>query len=117
MHAYEFADVTAPIRPYANVPSSFDLGVPHSAELPYVWSEDTVPQGLTQEQKKLADLMRKFWMSLGSPEGVKGPVEWPAYAPDSLKRIVFKAGGATEVISDTDYRKNRHCELFAAAAN
>jgi para-nitrobenzyl esterase len=116
VHAYEFADVTAPIRPYANVPSSFDLGVPHSAELPYVWGEDTVPGGLTSEQKKLSEIMRTFWVNLGSPEGLKGAVDWPIYTPDSLKRIVFKAGGQTEIISDVDYRKNRHCELFATAA-
>lgn len=116
VHAYEFADVTNPVRSYASVPSSFDLGVPHSAELPYIWGEDTVPKGLTAEQRKLAQTMRAFWISLASPEGLKGPVEWPAYTADAPKRIVFHEGGKTEVISDIDYRKKRHCDLFAPAA-
>jgi len=116
VHAYEFADVTAPVRAYASVPSSFDLGVPHSAELPYIWGEDTVPRGLTADQKKLAQTMRAFWVSLSSPEGLKGPVEWPAYSADAPKRIVFHEGGRTDIISDIDYRKRRHCDLFGSPA-
>lgn len=115
VHAYEFADVTAPIRSYASVPSSFDLGVPHSAELPYIWGEHTVPHGLTPDQKKLAQTMRAFWTSLASPEGPKGPVEWPRYSSNAPNRIVFREGGKTDIVSDLDYRKNRHCDLFAAA--
>ena len=115
VHAYEFADVTAPVRSYASVPSSFDLGVPHSAELPYIWGEDTVPDGLTPDQQKLAQTMRAFWLSLASPEGLKGPVEWPPYSGDAPNRIVFHEGGKTDIISDLDYRKNRHCELFSTA--
>jgi para-nitrobenzyl esterase len=114
VHAYEFADVTAPIRPYASVPSSFDLGVPHSAELPYVWGENTVPNGLNDQQKKLATMMRAFWISLASPQGVTGSAQWPAFTPDAPQRIVFRKGGQTEVISDIDYRKARHCDLFTA---
>lgn len=116
VHAYEFADVTNPVRSHASVPSSFDLGVPHSAELPYIWGEDTVPQGLSADQKKLARTMRAFWISLASPEGLKGPVDWPAYSADAPKRIVFREGGKTDVISDIDYRKNRHCDLFSTVA-
>lgn len=114
VHAYEFADETAPVRSYANVPSSFDLGVPHSAELPYVWGEDTVPNGFTVDQKKLAQMMRGFWISLASPEGVKGPVDWPAFSSDAPKRIVFQSAGITKIISDIDYRKARHCDLFTS---
>lgn len=116
VHAYEFADVTAPVRSYADVPASFDLGVPHSAELPYVWGEDTVPDGLSADQKKLAAMMRSFWISLASPGGLTGPVSWPTYTADAPQRIVFKAGGQTDVLSDIDYRKTRHCDLFASAA-
>lgn len=114
VYAYEFADVSVPIRPYASVPSSFDLGVPHSAELPYVWGENTVPHGLSDQQKKLATMMRQFWISLASPEGINGAVAWPAYKPDAPKRIVFQEGGKTDVISDVEYRRLRHCDLFAS---
>jgi len=117
VHAYEFADVTAPIRSYASVPSSFDLGVPHTAEVPYVWGERTVPKGLAKPQRKLAALMRTFWVSLASPKGLKGATAWPVYTPASPQRIVFRAGGKTEIISDVDYRKARNCALFINPAN
>lgn len=58
--------------------------------------------------------MRGFWISLASPEGVKGPVDWPAFSSDAPKRIVFQSAGITKIISDIDYRKARHCDLFTS---
>ncbi|MCT7376674.1 carboxylesterase/lipase family protein [Chelativorans salis] len=113
--AYEFADETAPIRSYASVPPSFDLGVPHSAELPYLWGEDTVPNGLTAEQQKLAELMRAHWISLTDPQGMAATVkaEWPAYTPDGRQRIVFSAGGETSIVPEDQYLADHNCDLFA----
>jgi para-nitrobenzyl esterase len=113
-YAYEFADNTAPLRPYASVPSSFDLGAPHSAELPYVWGENTVVGGLTDAQKKLAEGMRGFWSSLTAPGGPTGPSKWPAFTAEARQRIVFLEGGMTELISEDQYRKNHHCDLFGS---
>ncbi|WP_163269482.1 carboxylesterase/lipase family protein [Chelativorans alearense] len=113
-YAYEFADETAPIRSYASVPSSFDLGVPHSAELPYLWGEDTVPNGLTTEQRKLAELMRASWIGLTNPQGmaVSGQAVWPVYTPDSRQRIVFSAGGETSIVPEDQYLADHNCDLF-----
>lgn len=117
LHVYEFADVSAPIRPYANVPSSFNLGVPHSAELPYVWGEDTVAGGLTASQEKLASLMRGYWSSLTAPTGFANAGDWPAFGAQEPRRIIFKAGGVTEVVAESDYRASRHCDLFGGKTN
>ncbi|MEZ2127701.1 MULTISPECIES: carboxylesterase/lipase family protein [unclassified Sinorhizobium] len=117
VHAYEFADVSAPIRSYANVPPSFDLGVPHSAELPYIWGEDTVVGGLTSPQRKLAALMRAYWSSLTAPDGPSGLSDWPAFTGQDPRRIVFEAGGMIKVIAESDYRASRHCDLFSNKTN
>jgi para-nitrobenzyl esterase len=115
--AYEFSDMTAPLRSYASVPPSFNLGAPHSAELPYLWGENTVPRGLTDTQKKLAEGMRAFWASLTVPGGPTGTSKWPAFSAEARQRIMFQEGGKTELISEDQYRKNHHCDLFVSKTN
>lgn len=116
-YAYEFADATAPLRPYASVPSSFELGAPHSAELPYLWGENTVVGGLTGDQKKLAQGMREFWSTLTAPGGPTGPSKWPAFTPDARQRLVFLEGGKTELMSEDQFRKEHRCDLFDSKTN
>ena len=113
-YSYVFADTTAPLRSYAAVPPSFELGAPHSAELPYLWGENTVPNGLTPDQQKLAKMMRSYLVALTDPDGMaaSGQPEWPAYTPDSQQRLVLKPGGKNEIISQSDYLAPHHCELF-----
>jgi para-nitrobenzyl esterase len=119
VYAYEFADDTAPIRSYAHVPPSFDLGAPHSAELPYMWGEETVPGGLSPEQQELAQMMRGYLVALTAPDGMAaaGQAEWPAATPESLQRLVLLPGGQTELVSEADYRESNNCGLFAQAGN
>lgn len=116
VYAYEFSDVTAPISTFTTIPSSFDIGIPHSAELPYIWGEKIVPNRLTKEQEKLAKTMRGFWGSLTSRGGPKGPVIWPVWSESSPQRIIFKAGGKTQIMKESDYRKLHHCGLFTTQA-
>ncbi|KAH6896262.1 triacylglycerol lipase 3 [Coprinopsis sp. MPI-PUGE-AT-0042] len=92
------------------------LGVPHGAEIPYVFGNTPDPSASGQELKAM---MMDYWISFtvssdpNDGKGVKRP-RWPQYT-NSNQLIIQLDGGNTTIIKD-DFRANQAAYMTANAA-
>ncbi len=66
-----------------------DLGVFHSAELPFVWGNPFLFANLQEDDLPLSAAVQGYWTrfaAAGDPNG-GGAVAWPAYAPSSDRHL------------------------------
>jgi para-nitrobenzyl esterase len=69
------------------------VGVPHGAELPYVFQKlDLAPLPWTDADRRISDAMATYWTNFaktGNPNGTDLP-RWPAFTMKDPQRMVFK---------------------------
>jgi para-nitrobenzyl esterase len=80
--------------PYAADSRNADVaGVPHGAELPYVFQHlDLTPLPWTEADRRISDAMATYWTNFaktGNPNGAGQP-RWPAFSDRDPQRMVFK---------------------------
>jgi len=80
--------------PYAADSRNADVaGVPHGAELPYVFQKlDLTPMPWTDADRRISDAMATYWTNFaktGNPNDTGMP-EWPAFTAKDQQRMVFK---------------------------
>lgn len=80
--------------PYAADSRNADVaGVPHGAELPYVFQKlELTPQPWTEADHRISDAMATYWTNFaktGSPNGTGLP-SWPVFTAKEQQRMVFK---------------------------
>ena len=68
-------------------------GVPHGAELPYVFQHlDLTPLPWTDADRRISDAMATYWTNFaksGNPNG-NGLPRWPAFSSRDAQRMVFR---------------------------
>lgn len=114
VHAYEFADPTAPAT-FAALPPDLAGGVTHGAEMAYLF--DLVPgqPALTPEQQDLADEMVGAWarfVTTGDPGG--GGTTWPAWRGAGTILRIAGAGEGTAPRPAAAFAAEHHCALWGA---
>ncbi len=80
--------------PYAADSRNADVaGVPHGAELPYVFQHlELTPLPWTEADRRISDAMATYWTNFaktGNPNGTGLP-RWPAFTSKDPQRMVFK---------------------------
>jgi para-nitrobenzyl esterase len=80
--------------PYAADSRNADVaGVPHGAELPYVFQKlELTPLPWTDADRRISDAMATYWTNFaktGNPNGAEMP-RWPAFTSKDQQRMVFK---------------------------
>jgi len=106
--AYEFADATAPYpAPIFEAPGNL-AGAGHTKELSYLFHQSE----LTPDQRRISDLMIRYWTNFaakGNPNG-KGLPPWPAYKPDQQMVMKFESSGAA---ADAELYTRAKCRFWA----
>ena len=108
VYAYEFNDENAPelFLP----PVGFPYGAAHASELPYLFSQTTVPHpaSFTQAQQQLAAAMKQYWTNLaktGAPAS-----GWPRFSGASQQMLSLVPPNPR---TETDFSAQHHCAFWA----
>lgn len=104
--------------PYAANSRYADVkGVPHGAELPFVFQHldqyNNVPW--TDEDRAISDAIATYWTNFaktGNPNGAGLP-EWPAFRPEKQMRMVFSNGKPQAMPYDNPKQLQAFDEYFA----
>ncbi|WP_233852978.1 carboxylesterase/lipase family protein [Paraburkholderia sp. HD33-4] len=112
VHAYEFADRTAPSY---IPPTTFPLGAAHTSELAYVFEgfhggNLGVAQPLNAYQKKLSDEMVRYWTTSNDTSNW---TTWPKFE-SAHPQILQLTLPADRVINGAHYAKFHHCGFWNA---
>jgi para-nitrobenzyl esterase len=99
VYAYSFAYRP----PYPNAPPYSSWGVPHMAELPYVFQHFTTPWKWTDDDRRIGDLLSSYWVNFartGDPNG-PGLPPWEPFT-DARQRMLHI--GSTVAMGDVPHR-------------
>jgi para-nitrobenzyl esterase len=114
VHAYEFADASAPQRFLPDV--GFPYGAAHASEIQYLFGlSAAIPGPLTPAQQRLAAAMQGYWTSAArqhNPNTLGEPL-WPAFSVASHAMISL-VPPTPRVISG--FAAEHHCAFWAALA-
>lgn len=112
VHAYEFADVQAPM--YLPFPPDLPPGAFHAAEVPYLFPDDKFRSAATPEQRALSDQILRSWASFARTGGPGGPglPSWPRF--DGAKAVphVQSLAPGDDGIGPVDYAAEHHLDFW-----
>jgi para-nitrobenzyl esterase len=111
---YELDDPEAPAPNWAVVPTGFELGSSHGAELAYLFEPaPLVNEPLTRAQERLARQMMRYWGAFaewGNPN-TWGQPRWARYRESDERMLRLRPKAVREI---RNFANEHHCDFWSS---